>query len=65
MEPPDAIDKALDAGLKAVNLYETAESDVIRREDLRDFLNAALTAWLIATDEQRMHDHAHRIKKES
>ena len=44
----DAINKALDAGIKASNLYEIATEDIIRRENLREFFEAALKAWLRA-----------------
>jgi hypothetical protein len=43
------ITQALDACLKAVDLYEIgSKGDIIRREDLRDFFEAALKAWLKA-----------------
>lgn len=42
------IDTAIDAGVKAADLYAIATDDIIRRENLRDFLKAALAAWLKA-----------------
>jgi hypothetical protein len=44
----NAIDKAIDAGIKASDLYAIANEDIIRREDVREFFKAALRTWLKA-----------------
>ena len=41
----DKLDKAIDAGLKAADLFEIAKDDIITRANLRTFLEAAIASY--------------------
>ncbi len=43
-KPTSDLDKMIDAGIKAVDLYEVARDDIITRSHLKTFLKAAIDA---------------------